>query len=277
MLKRISALILALSLCFCLTLAQAVTYPEKRGAVNDDAAVLSDGTAQDIDTLNSRSDVRFTVVTRHFLGGLDAQEYCNGLFDAWKLGKEDILLLLVIGEERYAATLGSSVAGHYISSEQLNSLFSSKLRQPFIQDRDYDGAVGAFLLAAATQVARAEGKTLNTAGLFGTAQGTASSGSGSSTWSNIGSWTSDLWSSFFSDDELNVPAGQSSGAQYEYDGDSGFSVGRLVLIVAVILFAMRSRRKQGKSGLGLLGWGAVGLGAREFMKGMGGHHGRPRR
>lgn len=241
MIKRISACFLALMLVLCLTAAQAISYPEMRGAVNDDAAVLSDDTARDIDILNSRSDVRFTVVTRHFLGGADAQTYADGLFSAWNLGDQDMLLLLVIGEERYAASLGN-VAGKFISAEQLNSLFSSKLREPFIQRRDYDGAVGAFLLAAATQAARAQGDTLNTAGLFGTASSAASSDT-SGGWSSFSSWTGNLWSGFFSDDELNDLSGQNSIEDYEYDSGSGFSVSRLILILAVLFIILRGRRR----------------------------------
>ena len=266
MIKRVSALLLALTLIFCLTTAQAVTFPDMRGAVNDDAAVLSDATAQDIDLINGRSEVGFTVVTRHFLGGMDAQEYCDGLFKAWNLGSEQVLLLLVIGEERYAATLGSTAA-KYISAEQLNSIFSAKLRQPFIQQRDYDGAVGAFLLETASQAARATGKTFNASGLFGTAQSApSSSGSSSGGWSSFSNWTGDLWSSFFSDDELNDLSGQDYTQDYEYENDSGFSVSRLILILGVLFFILRSRRRQGKSGLGILGWGAAGMAAREAMK-----------
>ncbi len=266
MIKRFTALLLALLLVCSLAFAQAVTYPENRGSVNDDAAVLSDATAQDIDLLNGRSEVGFTVVTRHFLGGMDAQEYCDGLFKAWNLGSDQVLLLLVIGEERYAATLGST-ASKYISAEQLNSIFSSKLRQPFIQQRDYDGAVGAFLLETASQAARATGKTFNASGLFGTAQSApSSSGSSSSGWTSFSNWTGDLWTSFFSDDELNDLSGQNYSQDYEYENDSGFSVSRLILILAVLFIIMRSRRRQGKNGLGILGWGTAGMAAREAMK-----------
>ena len=122
--KRIVAWIVMLALVFSLTAAQAQTYPDRRGAVNDDAAVLSDSTAQDVDTLNSRGAGAYTVVTRHFLGGADAQAYCDGLFEAWGLGEDDVLLLLVIGEERYAVAMGSTAA-KYISTEQLNSIFSA--------------------------------------------------------------------------------------------------------------------------------------------------------
>ena len=272
--KRLIALFAALLLVFCLSSALAVTYPEKRGAVNDDAAVLSLSTANDIDTLNSRSDVKFTVVTRHFLGGADAQEYADGLFKAWSLEKDDFLLLLVIGEERYACVLGENISGKYISTEQLNSLLSSKLRQYFIQDRDYDGAVGQFLLAAASQAARSQGKSLNTSGFFGSQAQSASNqsesnASSSNSWHNFSSWTGDLWSSFFSDNELNeVDPSDYDYSDYDYDNESGFSTGKLILILAVLFIIIRNRRKNGKSGLGLLGWLTVGVGAKQVMNGI---------
>ena len=247
MTKRICAWIAVFCLLFCLTAANAATYPERRGAVNDDAAVLSDSVTADVEALNGRSGAQFTVVTRHFLGGADAQTYCDGLFDAWKLGDRDFLLLLVIGEERYAVTMGSQIRKSALSSEQLNTLFSAKLRQPFIQERDYDGAVGAFLLAAASQIARAEGNTLNTSGLFGTSQSAASNAAPSTAGSNwFDSWTSNGWSAFFSDDNLN--GGETVGQSYEYSGGSGFSTGKLILILFILFIILRNRHRRGDAG-----------------------------
>ena len=276
--KRICIFLTALILAVCLCVsALAVSYPVMRGAVNDDAAVLSDSTAQDIETLNQRGDTRFTVVTRHFLGGADAQQYCSALFDAWGLGDDDFLLLLVIGEERYAAAMGSHIAGVAFSEEQLSSLFSAKLRPLFLQERDYDGAVGSFLLAASAQIARAQGETINTAGLFGSTQQSATSqqnSNSSSSGSWFTSWTGNNWSGFFSDSDLND---FTQGAEdYEYEGGSGFSVGKMILIVAVILIILRNRHRKGKSGLGAAGFVAAGMGAKEVMRGMNGGHGGPR-
>ncbi len=243
--KRIIALMIMLIIALSLTSASAVVYPEKRGAVNDDAAVLSESTARDVELLNERSKVHFTVVTRHFLGGAEAQSYCSDLFAAWNLSDQDVLLLLVIGEEKYAAAMGGEVANKLISGEQLNSLFSSKLRQPFIQERDYDKAVGEFLLAAGAQAARAQGTSLNTAGLFGTSEvsGTSqqSSSSGNS-WYNFGSWTGNLWNGFFSSEDLNDP--DTTSYSFDYDHDSGFSPGKLILIVAVLFIILRNRRRR---------------------------------
>ena len=54
--------------------------------------------------------------------------------------------------------------------------------------------------------------------------------------------------------------------QRQYDNGSGFSVTRLILVLAVLFIIMRSRRRQGKNGLGILGWGTAGMAAREAMK-----------
>lgn len=284
MTKRIIAFLAALLLLFSLSSAYAISYPQRFGAVNDDAAVLSDATAKDIVALNDKSAANFTVVTRHFLGGADPQEYCDGLFEAWSLGSKDLLLLLVIGEERYAVTMGKGISGEYISAEQLNSILSSKFRQAFLQDRDYDGAVGAFLLASASQIARASGVELNTAGLFGTSQSQNNAASGTSgstassgnSWYNFSSWSGDIWSSFFSDDEL-THQDTSYDVDYEYEHDSGFSTGKLILILVILFIIIRNRRSKGKSGLGAAGWIAAGAGAKEVMRGVNRNRRPPRR
>ena len=243
--KRFCAWILLLALVFSLTAAQAVTYPEMRGTVNDDAAVLSDSTAQDVETLNSRTSGTFIVVTRHFLGGVDAQEYCDGLFSAWGLGEDATLLLLVIGEERYAVTMGLEIK-QAISTEQLNSLLSSRLRQPFLQERDYDAAVGNFLLAAASQVARFQGKSLSTAGLFGTAAAQTTTSANQNSGFNFNNWSSsNWWGSFFSEDDDDWFENENYAVNYESNSGSGISLGKVILIAAVIFIILRSRRRQG--------------------------------
>ena len=138
--KRWIAGLLALMLLLP-SAALAVSYPAQRGAVNDDAGVLSEQTAADIGQLNTAArsaDISFVVATRHFLGGADAQAYCDGLFEAWKLDRKTVLVLLVIGEERYAVAVGQGVRD-MIGQEQINSLLAAKLRAPYLNDRNYDG------------------------------------------------------------------------------------------------------------------------------------------
>ena len=265
--KRIFACLSVMIILSCLVAVQAATFPAQRGSVNDDAAVLNAQTISDVEKLNTLTSADYIVVTRHFLGGKDAQTYCDDLFAAWSLGEKDLLLLLVIGEEKYACSMGSKIG---LSSEQLNSLFSSRLREPFIMDRNYDAAVGAFLLSASSQIARGMGETLDTSGLFGSKESTGSAaGSSSANGSSSGqqSWTYNLFSGFFSDDDLNDPYIGENGNTHSYESDSGFSMGRFILIAVVLLFIIRGRKKKGKSGLGPAGWMTLGLGARHMMHG----------
>ena len=204
--KRWIAWLLALMLLLPAA-ALAVSYPVQRGAVNDDAGVLSEQTAADIGQLNTAArsaDISFVVATRHFLGGADAQAYCDGLFEAWKMDQKTVLVLLVIGEERYAVAVGQGVRD-MIGQEQINSLLAAKLRAPYLNDRNYDGAVGDFLLALTAQAAKSRGVTVKTSGLFGSAQESASvtqpaasDQTNDSSWYN---WTGDWWNGFFSTDD----------------------------------------------------------------------------
>ena len=148
--KRWIAWLLALMLLLPAA-ALAVSYPAQRGAVNDDAGVLSEQTAADIEQLNTAArsaDISFVVATRHFLGGADAQAYCDGLFEAWKLDQKAALVLLVIGEERYAVAVGQGVRD-MSGQEQINRLLAAKLRAPCRDDRSAAGAGGECRLARA--------------------------------------------------------------------------------------------------------------------------------
>ncbi|MCQ2454365.1 MAG: TPM domain-containing protein [Clostridia bacterium] len=201
---RLTALLLAIMLILSVACgAFAVSYPQQRGNVNDDAAVLSGSTVADIGSLNTKVKnalgLNFVVVTRHFLGGAEAQSYCSGLFRDWNLDSNTILLLLVIGEEKYAVTTGSNVK-KYISDEQINSLLSSKLRALYIEKRDYSGAVGNFLLALTAQAAATSGKKIETGGLFGTtAHSTGSSGADA-----FLGWTGNWAEGFFSNNSYDT-------------------------------------------------------------------------
>ena len=212
--------------------------------MNDDAAVLDTQTAKDIDSLNNRTAASYIVVTRHFLGGKDAQSYCDGLYSAWGLSENDMLLLLVIGEEKYAVSYGT---GLDISKEQLNSFLSSKLRRPFLQERDYSGAVGSFLLACAQQVSRGWGEELDCSGLFGTADAAAavSDNSSANSSQNQHSWIYSPFSGFFSDNDLNdLYTGDSGQDSVQYDDGSGFSIGKMILIFIILSVIMSGRKKR---------------------------------
>lgn len=243
------------------------SFPARAGSVVDDAAVLDAQTVRDIDALNAlQADTGLAchVVTRHFLGGAEAQSYCDGLFDAWALGEEDALLLLVIGEEKYAFSAGGAIS-QSLSGDRLNALLSGKLRTPYLTARDYDGAVGAFLLGLAEASAQARGKTARTDGLFGTSP--AQSGADT----NQFFATEDWWRGFFSGEGESY--GVAGGAVYDpgdYQAaqpDTGFSGRKLVIIIIALIFIADRRKRQGKKGIGLFGWILGIIGVRTFTRG----------
>lgn len=220
-------------------------YPTQRSYVNDDAAVLSAETAKDIIELNDRMDMaEFTVATKHFLGGADVKEYAKGLFDYWGLDTDDVLVLLVIGEEKYAVITGDLIE-EYVSKEQLSSLMGTQLRQAFITERDYDGAVGDFLLALASQIDRFTGEDVDFGGLFGMEETVDSQ--------IFDNWGGNWWEGFFGEydyDESDLKVYAADDVHEAYDVD--FS--SLFVLAAVLLIVVRRRRKSGKGGLGWFGW-----------------------
>ena len=168
--RRIWAVLLALALCaglFSVCLAETEYPPRPQGSSADLAGVLGESTVKDLDSLNQKLEEttggHIYVLTRHFLGGMSAQNYADQVFKVWTLNENDALLLLVIGEESYALALGS---GTKLSQDTQTSLLASHLRAAFL-NRQYDAAVSDFALNAAQVLAKAGGKTLDAAGLFG--------------------------------------------------------------------------------------------------------------
>ena len=164
--------LLCLALCgLCLLLPSALSesLPPCQGVVTDLAGVLSADTAAGLETLAQRMEAagcgRLYVVTRHFLGGKDARAYADRLFAAWGLQDKDGLLLLAVGEETYALSLGSA-AQAALPQESRTALLAQKLRADYLA-RDYDAAAAAFALGYAGQLSRALGARVDTAGVLG--------------------------------------------------------------------------------------------------------------
>ncbi len=165
--KKICILIMVMVL-FALN-ASALSFPQKTGVVLDTAGVLSNATVQDVKTLNDNLfDACYSniyVVTRHFLGGMDSAQYADALFSSWNLGENDALLLLVIGEENSALSLGTQ-AKNALPSEIRAMLMGTYFRKEY-QNRQYDEAVGKLLPQIALEFAQHQGVYFSTKGLFG--------------------------------------------------------------------------------------------------------------
>lgn len=170
---KMGALVLALALCFAaVSLANAETeYPPRPdGTVSDLAGVLGEKTLEDLEALNDRLDSsaggRIYVLTRHFLGGADAQQYADQVFKVWSLEEGDALLLMVIGEEEFALSLGAD-SKNALSTESRNTLLGA-FRNTF-KARQYDEALANLTVSLGQAMAKAKGNTLSDTGLFGTA------------------------------------------------------------------------------------------------------------
>ncbi len=168
---KMGALVLALVLCFAaVSLANAETeYPPRpdRSAA-DLAGVLGEKTLEDLETLNDRLESagggRIYVLTRHFLGGADAQQYADQVFKVWNLEKDDALLLMVIGEEEFALSLGAN-SKNALSAESRNTLLGA-FRNAY-KARQYDEALANLTVSLGQTLAKAKGNTLSDTGLFG--------------------------------------------------------------------------------------------------------------
>ena len=170
--NRILAFALALMLCAGLAVpvfAETQYPPRPQGTVADLAGVLGEQTISDLETLNTRLNTaaggRLFVLTRHFLGGVNAANYAKKVFDVWGLNKNDALLLMVIGEETYALALGSDSEKTVPNDTQI-SLLANHFRTPFLARR-YDEALSGLAVNLGQNLAKAKNQTLDVTGLFG--------------------------------------------------------------------------------------------------------------
>ena len=225
--------------------ALAVNYPEKSGYAFDSAGVLSESTVKDIMTLNERLDdaanANIYVVTRHFLGGEDVSKYADALFEQWNLGSSDALLMLVIGEESYALSCGSKVR-KAIQGETEAVLMGTYFRAPY-QARAYDGAVGALLPELARKIAAAKDETVSLAGLFGQTEQKQTASDGVFNWSDFITSGNVDWKDY-SDADTTQTAAQSKTEKVEKE--TGFSIGKLVLILAIFYFLFGRKGSKNK-------------------------------
>lgn len=269
--KRLQSLLLA-ALLFCLPLFVAMAAEP---AVNDTAAVLSQRLmveADQLDTLlHDHLGMGFVVLTKHFLGGADPQAYAQDMLDTHENHENLALLLMVVGEERYALALGEQVKS-VLSSEKANSLLSNHFRKAFLVDRDYDQATAGMLLALSQQMQYAKGSSLPTnsyllsfVGQKADAQPTPSlPAQPTRVPTGIGSWLD----SIFVDPEES----ESYAQQYQQDAEmaykglpKGLSLFQIALI-GYVLFRIFGRTRDGRrKGCGPLGWIFGTWGASKFF------------
>ncbi len=243
---KVSALTLALVLClgaFFPAHAETEYPPRPDGTVSDLAGVLGEQTIQDLETLNERLEAaaggRIFVLTRHFLGGADVQQYADKAFEVWALGDFDALLLMVIGEENFALTLGGAVK-NVMPAEARNTLLGA-FRNTYLA-RDYDEALANLAMSLGQTFSKAFGDKLDTAGLFGTAaiQSTPQPKTADDYW--YGMFARDDYDARKNDDETYWEDWQN---QWEYE-ESSINWRSVIIWALVIYFLFFRRKKRGR-------------------------------
>lgn len=166
--KRFFALLAALLLWPSIVWA-APRYPARQEAVSDAAAVLSAQTVADLrtlaDALEDEDAPSIFVVTVDFLDGEGIEDYAAGLRDAWKLGRNDLLLLMAVGEDKFTLTGGERV-DERLSASTRRKLLAANFEAPFLR-QDYDGAIAAFMPALVREINKAWNCDVRVKGLFG--------------------------------------------------------------------------------------------------------------
>lgn len=251
--KRMVSLLLAALLCLPLVSALAEPrYPSRQGTVTDAAAVLSASTVQDLralaEELDDENTLELYIVTVDFLDGAQLSSYAEGLREKWGLGHDDLLLLMAVGEDKFGLFGGRDVNKRLAASVQ-QKLLSTSFEAPFLR-QDYDGAINALMPALATEVGKAWNEDIDITGLFGTVSKTS--------FSTENDWLDRAVDYVYSQDWRFEHA-------REEVIDTGFSVGKVILTVFLLLIIFGNRgKRRNREGCGcgcmpfsslLAGWG----------------------
>lgn len=229
MMKRFLSLLVAmLVLCACLPACAAPRYPERQGGTTDAAAVLSQSTLRDLATyaqrLKDETDIELFVVTVDFLDGETLSSYGEGLFTQWKLDDDSLLLLLAVGEDKFATFSGRDVTRH-LSRQVQDKLLSTSLEGPFLRQA-YDEAIASFIPALTQEINKAFDADVSVGGLFGQA--------GSESLS-VEEWA-DEWARRWNAAHDEEPTPDSVGDRVtREDKSTGFSLGKVLLTVFLLM------------------------------------------
>lgn len=239
--------------CLVLCLSASFARAAEQSPIRDGAAVLAAQTQLDAEKLSGlvkdKLGLRLVVDIRHFLGGAEAQAYARRLLSELPDADRGLLLLVVVGEENYALAAGPEAA-RQISKDVQDTLLSKSFRVPFL-NRQYDRAVGGFLLSLAQELEKSTGERLALKGLFGyappaqTAQPLQESSSGF-----------DILD-FMLGERVAQDTTHAERREREARNDKGLGLGSIILIGLVLssIFGGKDRHGRRKGcGCGPLGW-----------------------
>lgn len=274
--KLFAALLVLLALSLAMAPAWAegqggVRYPDQRGAVTDDANVLSDGLVRDIASFQtlafSRADVNVQVVIVHFLDGMEVQAYANALFNRWGLGDDDFLLLGAVGEDSFASASGADVKARFTDSNAQSLLYTSKFSELF-KAQQYDAAFGHYFVAFSDMLGKQFSADISLGNLFASAQpGQTAAPTLSDTVTSAISKGSQTWEGAIDTIHSTLRTYDDHHEQRERENNGLTPAGWIVLVILLfIIFGQsnpaRKARKTAGCGCSPLGWifGMLGLG-----------------
>ena len=250
MMKRIFAILLSLLLlALPLSALGATRMPERRGAVTDDADVLSTQTAADlaafIEEVEDETELSLHVAIVHFLDGLDAQAYAAELFTRWNLGNDDILLLGAAGEDTFATVMGADASKQLGRTNAENLMFTSSSFGSLFAAQRYDEAFASYCTAFSALVQKQLDETIRMDGLFGQAVPSITEQA-----QNFGS---ELWSGV-------MDAITQSGESYQHEHDrrereeNGLTAGGWIVLIILVMIVLRRNKYERRKRPGCLGW-----------------------
>ena len=261
--------------CLCLMLAlvvlplgalAAVRMPARRGAVTDDADVLSAQTAADLteyaELLSDSDDsIGLHVAIVHFLDGLDAQTYADQLFDKWDLDSRDLLVLVAAGEDSCAASMGARAAETLGKANAENLMYTSSDFASLLRTQQYDAAFNAYALSLNALLEKQTGESIALGTLFGSAPKPVEA---------LPIYGSQIWGEVMDALDVSAESFHEEFERHEHEENGLTAGGWIVLLVLVVIVIRQSRplkhapHSKRRSGCGCspLGWlfGLLGLG-----------------
>lgn len=240
--KKIICLLLVM-LLLCSAACAEPRYPEKRTDVTDAAAVLSQSTVKDLikfaDLVDDETSVDFYVVTVDFLDGESCEDYAAGLRKKWNLHSDDLLLLMAVGEDKFG-TFGGEDFDRKLSTQVQEKLLNTYFAQPFLAQR-YDEAIAQYIPALTSEINKAYDENIKLSGLFGQTE------------TSVIDWAEE-WSQRWNDAnvKVNTDVKVKTGLERvtQEDKDTGFSLGKVILTVFLLMVIFGKKDRRGRRGCG---------------------------
>ena len=156
-----------LLMLFCVTLVAAAEFPQKQGAVNDFAKVISAQAAEQIESLAievfNKTGVAIVICTMPTIGEQDYRQYANELYSFWGIGRkgEDrgVLIFNVVDTRKLWLETGYGVEG-FLPDAVVGDIYRQHL-VPHLRSGDYSGGFLAATQAIAGLVAKEYNVTID--------------------------------------------------------------------------------------------------------------------